>query len=1098
MLRRRVLAVLSSSLLTLTLAAAPAHAQGAQGFYRFPTVHGNTIVFAAEGDLWSVPTSGGLAHRLTTHAAEETDPVISPDGKTLAFTARYEGQTALYTMPIAGGSPTRWTYDGDAAVATTWTPDGRLVYKTTQYAGIPKVEMVALNLASNTRERVPLAGASEGSYDATGKTLYFVRPGFHNNVTRHYTGGTARQIWKYTAGAAEAVQLTGQDYNGESHSPMWYNGRVYFVTDRDGWMNIWSMKDDGTDRKQITKHVGWDVRAPKLSTDGKIVYQWQADLWLLDIASGQSKLVPITLATDLDQLRERWVKEPLSYLSSAHISADGERVALTSRGRVFVAPVKGGRFVRASTKDSVRFRDAVFTADGKSLLALSDESGEFEWVRLPANGVGGDEALTKGGSILRFAGTPSPDGKWLAWSDNNHDLWVMNLASKEMKKVSENREGTGGVSWSPDSRWLAFEMSAANSFNQIKLYSLEQGVSIPLTSDRTNSSSPAWDTKGEFIYFLSDRNLRTLVGAPWGNRRPEPYFDKEVEIYQVALRPGLRSPFLADDELFKGTKPAAAPATTAAGKPGNAAPAIAAKSDSATKPVQIDASGLTSRIRRVPVPSGNYGWLTVTNDALIYTSSGSGADAKTDLVALKLGNDKPEPVVIVDAVRSAQLSGNGKKLLVRKDNALYVLDARAAKVGNLNDARLDLSGWTFSIDPRDDFRQLFVDAWRMERDWFYDPSMHGVDYKAALKKYGALVPRITTRSELNDLIGWAVGELSALHTSVGGGDLRRGDDNINVASLGARLFRDPAKGGYRIDYIYHADPEYPAERAPLADPDLNVKPGDVITAVNGTKTLSVTDIGELLRAQAGKQVLLTLGDGAAARDIIVEPIGNESNLRYNDWEYSRRVAAESKSDGKIGYVHLRAMGNGDIDQFYRQFTPVFNKQGLILDMRQNRGGNIDSWVLEMLSRKAWMYWKNRVGEPYWNMQGAFRGHMVMLVDQETASDGEAVADGFRRLGLGVVIGARTWGGEIWLSGVNTLTDGGVARAPMMGVYGPEGKWLIEQEGVKPDIVVENLPHATFNGQDAQLDAAIDYLKKKIAEDPRPVPAPPAYPKKAKP
>jgi tricorn protease len=451
--------------------------------------------------------------------------------------------------------------------------------------------------------------------------------------------------------------------------------------------------------------------------------------------------------------------------------------------------------------------------------------------------------------------------------------------------------------------------------------------------------------------------------------------------------------------------------------------------------------------------------------------------------------------VVVDQIRSAQLSMNGKKILVRKGTNLHVIDAKATKVANINDSRVDLTGWTFPIDTRDDFRQIFVDAWRLERDWFYDPKMHGVDYKATLDKYLPLVKRITTRAELSDLIGWAVGELSALHTSVGGGDLRRGEDNVAVATLGARLFRDPAKGGYRIDYIYQSDPEYPAQRAALADPELNVKAGDVILSVNGTRTLDVEDIGALLRNQVGKQVLLTVVNGGEPRDIVVTPTGNESALRYADWEYTRRLETEKKGNNAIGYVHLRAMGGGDINQFYREFTPVFNRQGLILDMRNNRGGNIDSWVLEMLMRKPWMYWQDRVGEPYWNMQGAFRGHMVMLVDHETASDGEAVAEGFRRLGLGPVIGVRTWGGEIWLSGNNTLSDGGVARAPMSGVYGAEGKWLIEQEGVIPDIVVDNLPHATFSGQDAQLDAAIAYLKKKIAEDPRPVPKPPAYPKR---
>ena len=1058
-------------------ALAQAPIQGTLGFYRSPAIHGETIVFAAEGDLWTVPIAGGLARRLTSHAAEESSPAISPDGATLAFTARYEGPAALYTMPITGGAPVRRTYDGDNANATTWTPDGKLVYTTLNYAGIPKPVMVQLDLRNGTRTLVPLAGASEGAYDGTGRTIFFVRPAFHNNVTKRYTGGTARDVWRFTAGSSEAVELTG-DYNGESHSPMWWNGRVYFISDRDGTMNVWSMKEDGTDRKQITKHAGWDVRGAELDK-GRIVYQLGADLWLLDVASGQTKMIPITLSSDLDQLRENWVTNPMDYLTAAHISPDGDRVALTARGRLFVAPVKTGRFVRASKRDSVRFSDGVFMPDGKALLALTDESGEMEFARIPANGVGSDDRLTNGGSILKFRGTPSPDGKHIAWDDNNRDLWVMDLATKQARKVSENREGIGAFSWSPDGRWLAYVMAAANSFQQIKIFSVESGRSVALTTDRTNSYAPAWDPKGEFIYFLSDRNLQTLVGAPWGNRRPEPFFDKEIEIYQVALRAGLRSPFAPDDEL---SRPAPRDTSAAA--------------QTQARQVRIDLDGLPLRLRRVPVPSGNYGTLAVNTEALFVTSTASGANANTDFLALRLTNERQEPVVVVDAIRSAQLSLNGKKILIHKGTNLHVIDARAVKIANINDSRVDLTGWTFPIDTKDDFRQLFVDAWRLERDWFYDPRMHGVDYKATLAKYLPLVKRITTRAELSDLIGWAVGELSALHTSVGGGDLRRGEDNVAVASLGARLFRDPAKGGYRIDYIYQTDPDFPAQRSPLAEPDVNVKAGDVITAVNGTRTLDVEDIGALLRNQVGKQVLITVADGENARDIVVTPIGNESAIRYADWEYTRRVITDKKSDNKIGYVHLRAMGGGDINQFYREFTPVFNRQGLILDMRQNRGGNIDSWVLEMLMRKPWMYWQDRVGEPYWNMQGAFRGHMIMLVDHETASDGEAVAEGFRRLGLGPVLGVRTWGGEIWLSGVNTLSDGGVARAPMSGVYGAEGKWLIEQEGVIPDIIVDNLPHATFNGQDAQLDAAIAYLQKKIAEDPRPVPKPPAYPKRA--
>jgi len=335
-----------------------------------------------------------------------------------------------------------------------------------------------------------------------------------------------------------------------------------------------------------------------------------------------------------------------------------------------------------------------------------------------------------------------------------------------------------------------------------------------------------------------------------------------------------------------------------------------------------------------------------------------------------------------------------------------------------------------------------------------------------------------------------------LHTSVRGGDTRDDDQSIRVASLGARFVRDTRNNGFRIDYIYQADPDYPDEKSPLDDPYLNIKTGDVITAVDGREALSAISIGELVRDKVGKQVLLTVKRGKESRNVIVKPIGNLYSLRYRDWEYTRRLEVERKTDNKVGYVHLQAMGSRDLNQWYREFYPVFDRPGLIIDVRHNRGGNIESFILEKLLRKAWMYWKSRSGKPYWNMPYAFRGHIVILVDENTASDGEAFADGFKKLGLGTAIGMRTWGGEIWLSSANRLSDGGLARAPMNGVYGPEGDWLIEGHGFVPDIEVDNLPHATFKGSDAQLDAAIDLLLKKIAEDPREVPPVPAYPDKS--
>lgn len=1066
--------------------AKPASTVGAQGFYRFPALHGDTIVFAAEGDLWLVTAAGGAARRLTSHPGEETDPVISPDGKTLAFTARYEGPAELYTMPLAGGVPTRWTYDAEPSIANAWTRDGDLVYATSRYSGFPTIQLVRLDLADGTREVIPLSDASEATFDGTGRTVYFVRPSFHNNVTKRYTGGTARDVWKFAMGSdAEAVELTG-DYKGESHTPMWWGGRVYFVSDRDGTMNLWSMNETGGDLRQHTHYSGWDVRTPSLS-GGKVVYQLGADLQLYDIASGQDRTIPVTLPSDFDQLREKWVSDPMENLTAAHLHPEGKSVVLTTRGRVFVAPAGQGRLVRASRAEGVRYRDVVFMPDGKALLGLSDHTGELEFVSIPANGVGAETRLTNDGKILRFQGHPSPDGKWIAYRDNNEDLWVLETATGRQRKISALREGIGDMAWSPDSRWLAYTAVALNTFAQIQLYDAQSDKTVPVTSDRVNSFTPAWSPDGTFLYFLSDRDLQSLVGAPWGPRQPEPYFDRSIEIFHVALEPGKRSPFAPADELA--TADSAAPkGPTRQGTSTGPAP----------KPA-VDVAAIAGRVKRVPVPAGNFSDLAVAGDALYLTATESGPDAKTHLVAVKVGSE-PKVQTVVEDIRSYELSANGKKLLVRKGSAFYVVDAKPARIADLSDARVDLSGLTFPIDVRDDWRQIFVDAWRLERDYFYDPGMHGVDWNATLKKYLPLVDRTTTRDELSDLIGWFVGELSALHTSVRGGDLRTGQDNVRVATLGARLTRDATAGGYRIDHVYQSDPDYPEELSPLANPDLDVHAGDVIEAVNGVAGLSVPDIGALLRNQAGKQVLLSVRSGGAgatpagkSRELIVVPGTNEFDLRYGDWEYGRRLKVEEAGGGQIGYVHLRAMGPNDITTWYRNFYPVFNRQGLIVDVRRNGGGNIDSVILEKLIRRAWMYWKGRVGEPYWNMQYAFRGHMVVLVDQNTASDGEAFAEGFRRLDLGVVIGMRTWGGEIWLGSANRLSDGGLARAPMNGVYGPDGKWLIEQIGVVPDIEVDNLPHATFQGQDAQLDAAVKYLLDKIKQDPRPVPTAPPYP-----
>ena len=1082
---------------------------GPVGYYRFPAIHGDTIVFAAEGDLWQVARPGGVAARLTSHPADEAYPAVSPDGKTLAFVAAYEGPAEVYTMPLAGGPPVRRTFDGGGARVVGFAPDGDVLYATRRFSTLPDTQLLRLDLRSGERTPVPLAQAADGDFSADGRTLFFTRLAFQGSQTKRYRGGTAQQIWKYAEGAAEAVPLTA-DYDGTSRTPMWWKERIYFLSDRDGSMNVWSMDEAGGDLRQHTRHRGWDADQASLSA-GRIAYKLGADLRVLDLATGADTALEVRLSSDFDQEREAWVKKPLDYLTSVDLSPKGDRVALTARGQVFVAPAKQGRLVEATRAPGVRYRRAAFLPDGKSLVALSDQSGEVELWRLPANGVGPAEPLTSDAKVLRWEAVPSPDGRWIAHHDKDRQLWVWSAEKKTSTLVARSRAGDfHDLAWSPDGAWLAYAVPAANTFDQVFVYRAGgDGGPVAVTTDRYDSTSPAWSPDGEWLYLLSDRSLKTLVRSPWGPRQPDPYLAAPTEVYAVALRKDGRFPFQPPDELHpddakkddekkeEGARPAPGK------KDAKAAPAAEkdkAKED-APKPVSIDVEGIVARLHRVPVPAGRYASLRTDGKRLYWLSAEESFERKSKLQALAIGREKPEVKTVMEGVREFQLSGDRKKLLVRrqKDDEILVFDAGDKAPEKLDDSRVDLSRWTFSFDPREQWRQMFVEAWRLERDYFYDRGMHGADWPKVRAKYEALVPRVRSRGELSDLLAQMVSELSALHIFVRGGDLRKGPDEVDVASLGAELARDEAAGGFRVARIYAADPDLPQALSPLVRDGAGVAEGDVVLAVNGVPTLSAADVGALLRNQGGRQVLLRVKAKAGTeRDVIVVPMTSQeaANLRYDDWELSRRRRVEEQGRGRLGYVHLRAMGGDDYAAWAREFYPVFQRKGLVVDVRHNRGGNIDSWILGKLLRKAWFFWQDRAGDPTWNMQYAFRGHVVVLVDEWTASDGEAFAEGFRRLGLGKVIGTRTWGGEIWLSSSNFLVDNGIATAAETGVYGPEGQWLIEGHGVDPDVVVDNLPRATYDGKDAQLDAAIRHLEERLREKPvEDVPVPP-FPKKA--
>jgi tricorn protease len=555
-------------------------------------------------------------------------------------------------------------------------------------------------------------------------------------------------------------------------------------------------------------------------------------------------------------------------------------------------------------------------------------------------------------------------------------------------------------------------------------------------------------------------------------------------VYAVALqKSGAKWPFVQKTELDRANANAGTDSAKSAANGAKPDSSPKPKTTSPAKAVVIDADGLAARLYELPVPAGNYGSLSMDGNRIYYQASIAGTPRRNPLMQLEFKTDA-KPEVYLEDVGSYELSQDNKKIMISRGQNIYVTDAGAKGPSSLTDKQVDLNGWTFPVNPVAQRQEMFEDAWRLERDYFYDPNMNGVDWKAMREKYRPLAARVTTRAELSDVIAQMVAELSTLHIFVNGGDLRRGDESVAPAALGAVLERDESARGYRVKHIYRNDPDMPNDISPLAQPNVNIHEGDVITAINGIPALT-SDPNELLRNQAGKQVLLSIvsAPSAAPREAVVVPwsLGRENTARYSEWEYSRRLMTDSISGGKIGYVHLRAMGSGDVAQFIREYYPVFNRSGLIIDVRNNNGGNIDSWLLAKLMRKAWSTWKPRVGEPYSNMQYAFEGPMVVLVNEKTSSDGEAFAEGFRRLGLGKVIGTRTWGGEVWLSQDNNLVDRGIATAAQQALRDMSGKMLIEGWGVDPDIVVDNLPVETFKGRDRQLEAAIKELLSRPAK-----------------
>lgn len=1097
----------------------PVAAQAApQGFYRQPALQGDTLVFLSQGDLWRVPASGGPALRLTSHAGQETSPVLLADGKTLAYVGQRDGAGDVYTQPLDGGEPVRRTWLASAALRL-WGSDanGALLLTAPALDGRPVNQ--PFRLAGNQLQPLPVADASDAAFSLDGQRLLFTRHGLRGDNAKGYRGGALAGLWAMDlAGTAEARPLLAANFpRANNKRPLPYRDaqgreRIAFLSDRDGIFNVWSVAADGSDAQQHTRFREFDVRAASVS-GSQLVLARGADLHRIDLnaPAAASAALPITLLGDQNAAAgTRWIKRPQDFLTEVALSPNGERALLDVRGRLATQGSLAQRRAVLQQPEGSRCRSATFSADGKQVYALCDFSGEVEVWQLDALGGAARQPITRDASVLRTGLRASPDGRHLAHTDLSGALYLTDLkAAGGPRTTLIDRAVQGGVDalrWHPDGQALAYTKAGGrgSARSQVWLVSLADGQPRALTAERFDSGAPSFSPDGQWLYFASRRHFATQPGASvWADRNMGPAFEPGIKLYALALQPGLTHPLEPKNEL---SEPAAKPEPAKGPKDAKDAKEAPPKP---AKPVlpRIALDGLSERLVELPLPAGRYRDLALDAKRLWWLEGEGAATLRS--VAL-------EPGAVAEThsekLRRYELAANGKQLLIQRDvpagaapspaAELLIVEATPKPPADPSKFAVRWADWQVAVTPRQEWQQLFDEAWRFSRDYFYDANLHGVDWKASRTRHAALLPRVGDRAELAELMGEMSSDLNLLHSQIAVGDLpAQAEEAPALAGLGAHLEAHPL--GARIARLYRGDPELVSERGPLMAPGLEVREGDVITAING-RAVAWPQAAALLQGEAGKQVRLEIRRGdAAPRAVIVTAVDGrrEATLHYQDWRTRRQAAVDQASQGRVGYLHLRAMGPADVADFAKDFYAQLDKEALIIDVRFNNGGNIDSWVLEKLLRRAWTWFQPRHPGPaqgassYPNMQGAFSGPVAVLVNENTYSDGETFAEGFKRLKLGPVIGKTTSGAGVWLSDRNRLADNGLVRAAEIAQMDAEGRLLVEGQGVVPDIEVDNPPRATARGADAQLDAAVATVLKGLpAQTPQPrTPRVAAYP-----
>jgi tricorn protease len=1079
----------------LTEAARPAAGAGLAtadealgGYPRFPDHHSGVVVFSAEGDLWQVAVSGGLARRLTTHEGQERFARFSPDGKLLAFAGDYDGNEDVFVMPAAGGVPRRITYHPSQDQPLGWTPDGKAILFRSK-RDHPHGDWTLWTIASTGGDpvRLPLWRAARLAYEPGGQRVAINRMDRDFRHWKRYAGGTAAQIFVGDLQGGPFRKLT--TFKGTNAMPMWHGGRIYFLSDRTGTANIWSMTPEGTHLKQHTHFDDYDVRFPALG-DGKIVFHQRAELYLLDPAGGDPRKIPLRVLSDAPRSRVRFT-DPAKYLTRFALAPDGKYLALQIRGNLHLVPAgKEGRRIRITSGSAARVRGLSFSDDGKRLAAVSDATGENELYLYDVRGAKPPRRLTRDGARFKRPPRWAPGGKLVAFADSDNRLFVVPTAGAQPQTPREVDRSTIGAistySWSPDGRFLAYSKLDDNHFRSIFVYDSVQKKVLRVTEPYFYDDEPRWSPDGKYLAFLSDRTYNPFLDR----LDSEAIIDRSTKPYLVLLDAKTRSPFLPREP---GEDRGQGKDKGAGGGEGKG------KGKGKPKPVKVklDVDGLSNRVVEVPVPAGNYSGLVMGKEAIFYLSFPtiglaemqeawfSGKDFAAKLVRFDIDKKKAKP--FLDEVVGFEISRDGKTIAVRRPKGklfAFELGPKAPEAKELKDKLLALGVLREAIEPRQEWAQIFKETWRMMRDFYWTADMGKVDWKAMGEKYAKLLPRITTRLELEDLLGEMVAELSLGHTYIWGGDQRRAKP-IPVGLLGADL-APHASGRYVFSRIYAGANWDPKRRSPLSLSHAMVREGEFLLAVDGRPLAVGDNVYSRLQKAAGQLVQLKVAasaNGRGAREVSITTLRSERPLHYYDWVKHNRELVDKKTNGTVGYLHLPDMMTAGMVEFDRWYYPQVNKQGLIVDARWNRGGFVSEILVKRLGRKILAWWRSRPGRVATYPENTPLGPIVVLTNERAGSDGDIFPRVIQVAKLGPVIGTRTWGGVVGISLQNPLVDKGTSTRPRGAFWDLKRHWGVEGEGVYPDIVVDNDPAAVHRGVDAQLERGISEVLARIKKHP---------------